>query len=138
MDWIIKMNDTIKYIEENLTYHISIEEVAEITDSSVYHFQRMFAVMTGVPISEYIRRRRMTLAVVDLKAGTKIIDVALKYDYHSPTAFNRAFQSVHGVAPSLVRHDGVALKSYSPLIFKWLFKVSRVWNIGLKKNLLSV
>ena len=118
MEWIIKMNDAIKYIEENLTYHISISEVAEITGSSVYHFQRMFAVMTGVPISEYIRRRRMTLAVADLKAGTKIIDVALKYDYHSPTAFNRAFQSIHGVAPSLVRHDGVALKSYSPLTFQ--------------------
>ena len=118
MDWIEKMNDAITYIETHLTSEIKTETIAHRANMSLYHFQRMFAVMSGVSLAEYIRRRRMTLAVADLKAGGKIIDVALKYHYHSPTAFNRAFQSVHMVAPSLVKHGGVTLKSYQRLHFK--------------------
>ena len=64
--------------------------------------------MANVPLSEYIRRRRMTLAAVDLQSGDKIVDVALKYGYSSPTAFNRAFQSIHGIAPSLAKESGVS------------------------------
>lgn len=123
MDWIEKMNAAILYIEQHITEALSTEELAKIADCSSYHFQRMFAYMTGVPLSEYIRRRRMTLAVGDLKSGDmKIIDVALKYGYSSPTAFNRAFQSVHGIAPSLVKLDGVSVKSYAPLSFQMVVK----------------
>lgn len=123
MDWIEKMNMAISYIEEHITEKLNTEEIAKIADCSIYHFQRIFACMTGIPLSEYIRRRRMSLAVADLKnKDAKIIDVALKYGYSSPTAFNRAFQSVHGIAPSLVKHDGVALKSYSPLTFQMIVK----------------
>ena len=123
MDWITNMNMAINYIEEHLTEKLNTEEVAKIANCSVYHFQRMFACMTGVPLSEYIRRRRMSLAVADLKSNdVKIIDVALKYGYNSPTAFNRAFQSVHGIAPSLVKHDGISVKSYPPLSFQMVVK----------------
>ncbi|MFV0392977.1 MAG: AraC family transcriptional regulator [Coprobacillaceae bacterium] len=123
MDWIEKMNMAIAYIEEHIIDTLNTKEIAEIADCSTYHFQRMFAYMTGVPLSEYIRRRRMSLAVADLKSNDmKIIDVALKYDYSSPTAFNRAFQSVHGVAPSLVKLDGVSVKSYPPLNFQMVVK----------------
>ena len=118
MDWIEKMIDAVTYIESHLMSDIKPETIAQNADMSLYHFQRMFAVMTGVSLSLYIRRRRMTLAVADLKAGEKILDVALKYQYLSPTAFNRAFQSVHLVAPSLVKHGGVTLKSYQRLHFQ--------------------
>lgn len=75
--------------------------------------------MAGIPLSEYIRRRKMSLAAVDLQGkNMKIIDVAGKYGYHSPTAFNRAFQSVHGVAPSAVKNEGVSIKSFPPITFK--------------------
>jgi len=74
--------------------------------------------MANISLSEYIRRRRMTLATIDLQSGEKIIDVALKYGYSSPTAFNRAFQSIQGIAPSLVKENGVSLKSYLPITFQ--------------------
>jgi len=123
MDWIEKMNMAVTYIEEHLTDKLNTEDIAKVADCSLYHFQRMFACMTGIPLSEYIRRRRMSLAVVDLKNDdVKIIDVALKYGYSSPTAFNRAFQSVHGVAPSLIKLDGVSVKSYPPLSFQIVVK----------------
>lgn len=123
MDWVDKMNAAIAYIEGNITKSLSTENIAEVVDCSAYHFQRMFAYMTGIPLSEYIRRRKMSLAVVDLKTeGTKIIDVALKYGYQSPTAFTRAFKSVHGIAPSLVKLEGVSVKSYPPLTFQMVIK----------------
>lgn len=73
--------------------------------------------MAGVPLSEYIRRRRMSLAAADLQSGERILDVAMKYGYSSPTAFNRAFQSIHGIAPSHAKDNGVQLKSFSPISF---------------------
>ena len=119
MDWIERMNSAINYIEEHITEELDFSKIAQIAYSSTYHFQRMFICMTGIPLSEYIRRRRMSLAVADLKNDrVKIIDIALKYGYSSPTAFNRAFQSVHGIAPSLVKLDGASVKSYPPVSFK--------------------
>ncbi len=119
MDWIERLNEAIRYMEEHLTEETDYGELARIAGCSAYHFQRMFAYMAGVPLSEYIRRRKMSLAAVDLQSGEeKIVDIAQKYGYSSPTAFNRAFQSVHGIAPSLVRNGGVSVKSFPPLVFK--------------------
>ena len=117
MEWIERLNNAIAYIEENLTETIDYEQLGRIACCSAYHFQRMFAYMAGVPLSEYIRRRRMSLAAVELQGGEKIIDVAGKFGYNSPTAFNRAFQAVHGVAPSAVKNKGVAVKSFPPISF---------------------
>ncbi|MDL2327392.1 AraC family transcriptional regulator [Ruminococcaceae bacterium OttesenSCG-928-A11] len=122
MEWITRLNKTINFIEEHLTDEIDYEELARIACCSSYHYQRMFGYMADVPLSEYIRRRRMSRAATDLQSGEKVADVSLKYGYSSPTAFNRAFQSIHGVAPSRVRDEGVLLKSYSPLSFKVVIK----------------
>ena len=79
--------------------------------------------MAGIPLSEYIRRRRMSLAAIDLQNGNeKIIDIGMKYGYASPTAFNRAFQSVHGIAPSIAKKGGTTIKSYPPISFKLTVK----------------
>jgi len=111
MEWIERLNDAISYIEEHLTEEIDMNQLGRIACCSSYHFQRMFTYMAGVPLSEYIRRRKMSLAAVDLQGrGMKIIDVAGKYGYSSPTAFNRAFQSVHGIAPSSLKKEGVSVK----------------------------
>ncbi|MCI9486530.1 MAG: AraC family transcriptional regulator [Lachnospiraceae bacterium] len=119
MEWIERLNDAVRYMEEHLTDEISYEQLGRIACCSSYHFQRMFAYMAGVPLSEYIRRRKMSLAAVDLKSGdAKVIDIAAKYGYRSPTAFNRAFQSVHGIAPSSVRNEGVSVKSFPPIAFQ--------------------
>lgn len=119
MEWIERLNQAVRYIEEHLAEDVEYEEAARVACCSVYHFQRMFSYLAGVPLSEYIRRRRMSMAAVDLQAeGAKVIDIALKYGYDSPTAFNRAFQGVHGVAPSQAKHAGAALKAYPPISFQ--------------------
>ena len=116
MEWITRLNGAINYIEEHLTDKVEYDELAKIACCSTYHLQRMFAYMADVPLSEYIRRRRMSRAAVDLQ-NNKIVDVALKYGYESPTAFNRAFQSVHGIAPSLIKSDGIQIRAFPPISF---------------------
>lgn len=123
MEWIERLNDSLRYIEEHLTDEIDYEQLGKIACCSAYHYQRMFAYMAGVSLSEYIRKRKMSLAAVDLQGGdAKVIDVALKFGYSSPTAFNRAFQSVHGIAPSALKSEGVSIKSFSPISFKIIVK----------------
>ena len=135
MEWIERLNKAINYIEEHITEEIDYEQLAKVACCSSYHFQRMFAYMANVPLSEYIRRRRMSLAAVDLQAADdKVIDIALKYGYSSPTAFNRAFQSVHGIAPSLVKKGGVSMKSYPPLSFKITIKGVEELNYRIEKK----
>ena len=122
MEWIDRLNESLWYIESHLKDEIDFAQLGQIACCSAYHYQRMFAYMAGISLSEYIRRRRMSLAAVDLQGGAKVVDIALKYGYNSPTAFNRAFQSVHGIAPSAVRGEGVSVKSYPPIAFKMTVK----------------
>lgn len=119
MDWLGQLNDALCYIEEHLAGEIDLNQVARLACCSGFHFQRMFSYMANVPLAEYIRRRRMTQAAFDLQnSDAKVIDLALRYGYESPTAFNRAFQSVHGISPSEARKSGVLLKAYQPISFK--------------------
>ncbi|MEA4988973.1 MAG: AraC family transcriptional regulator [Anaerovorax sp.] len=135
MEWIERLNGAVSYIEDHLTDHIDYEQAAKIACCSVYHFQRMFSYIADVPLSEYIRRRRMTMAAVDLQSGDdKVIDVATKYGYDSPTAFNRAFQSVHGVAPSQAKKEGVTLKAFPPISFKITIKGEVEMNYRIEKK----
>lgn len=119
MDWLGQLNDALRHIEDHLEEEIDLEQTAKIACCSAFHFQRMFSYMAGVPLAEYIRRRRMTKAAFDLQnTGDRVIDIALKYGYDSPTAFNRAFQGIHGVPPSAARQEGARLKAYHPISFK--------------------
>ncbi|MCK9302437.1 MAG: AraC family transcriptional regulator [Bacteroidales bacterium] len=115
--WIDRLNEAVAYIEAHLDDDISYEKAATIAGCSTYHFLRMFAYIADVPLSEYIRRRQLTKAAFDLRAGDKVLDVALRYGYGSPTAFNRAFRNLHGVTPSASRREGMALKAYFPITF---------------------
>lgn len=117
MDWISQLNDAMSYVEENLTKEITLTGAARRAACSAYHFQRMFPCMTGISFSEYVRRRRMTAAAMDLAEGAKVMDTAVRYGYDSPTAFNRAFQSVHGLPPSAARVRGAALRSFPRITF---------------------
>ena len=122
MDWLRQWNLALDYLEEHLDKEIDLEQVGRLACCSPYHFQRMFSYLGGVPLSEYVRRRRMTRAAVDLQNGDKVLQVAARYGYESPTAFNRAFQSVHGLPPSAARREGVKLKSYPRIRFKFVLK----------------
>ncbi len=135
MEWVDRLNLSMKYIEEHLADEIDYGQLGRIACCSAYHYQRMFTYMAGITLSEYIRRRRMSRAAVDLQSGgEKIVDVALKYGYSSPTAFNRAFQAFHGVAPSAVRNDGVAVKSFSPIVFSISVKGAGEMNYRIEKK----
>lgn len=119
MEWLRQISKAIDYIENNLTGEISYDEAAKIACCSTYYFQRMFSYISGVTLSDYIRRRRMTQAAFDIQSSeTKIIDIGTKYGYASPTSFNRAFQSVHGISPTAARAEGTLLQSYPPISFK--------------------
>jgi len=112
------MRNAIAYIEENLDGEIEYAKIAQIALCSQYHFQRMFAFLVGVPLSEYIRRRRLTLAAYDLQNGdSRIIDIAVKYGYGSSDAFSRAFQAIHNITPSKAKEKGVSLKAYPRVSF---------------------
>lgn len=118
MEWLKNLSKAIDYIESNLDGEISYEKAAKIACCSSYYFQRMFSYVAGIPLSEYIRRRRMTQAAFDLQSGdTKILDVALKYGYTSPTSFTRAFQNIHGIPPTVAKSQGSVLNAYSPIKF---------------------
>ncbi len=118
MEWLKQLSQAIDYIEANLDGDISYDEAAKIACCSTYYFQRMFSYVAGISISDYIRRRRMTKAAFELQVSkAKVIDIGSKYGYTSPTSFNRAFQRVHGVAPTAARLDGTSLNSYPPISF---------------------
>ncbi len=135
MEWIERLNGAINYIEEHLGEEINLNEASKIACCSKYHFQRMFAYMADIPLSEYMRRRRMSLAAVDLQSGdNKVIDVALKYGYDSPTAFNRAFKNIHGIAPSQAKEKGVVLKAFPPISFRITIKGDSEMNYRIEKK----
>lgn len=123
MDWLKRMNRALDYVENNLTNEIDMNVVAQMACCSSYNFQKMFSFVTEISLVEYIRRRRLTLAAFEIQnSNVKIIDVALKYGYESPVSFSRAFQALHGIAPSLARNDGVILKAYPRISFQIFIK----------------
>lgn len=146
MDTLRDMNAAIRYIEDHLTEDIDLKEVAKRGLCSEYHFQRMFSFLAGITLSEYIRRRRLTLAGFELESSSaRVIDVAVKYGYSSPDAFTRAFQGLHGITPSEAKNGGRQLKAYPRMTFQLSIKGGSEMNyrivekqafkiVGIKKR----
>lgn len=119
MDWIQGMQRAIDYVEAHISEEIDFTEVAKQSYSSSFHFQRVFGILCGFSLGDYIRMRRLSLAGEELSKGNaKIIDVALKYGYDTPESFSRAFTRFHGITPSEVKHGGNA-KFFAPLSVKF-------------------
>lgn len=119
-------NKAMAHIEQQLaegaahraTGEIDITALARTTLTSQYHFRRMFSVLAGMPVSEYIRRRRMTIAASPVLAGEEPLqDIAVRFGYASADAFSRAFRAVHGVGPAQARRSGAVLRSQPRLRF---------------------
>ena len=135
MDWFIGLQKAIDYIENNLTDTIDYEKVAAQSFSSSYHFQRVFSILCGFTIGEYIRNRRLSLAGTELATSdAKVIDVALKYGYESPDSFAKAFQKFHGILPSQARNDGSKLKSFSRLSIKVSLEGGSIMNYRIEEK----
>ncbi len=129
MDVLDSLNKALAYLEEHLTGDIDYTEIAKIAGCSEYHFKRMFSFLAGLSLSEYIRRRRLTLAALDLKdSNLRIIDVAVKYGYESADSFSRAFQSIHGILPSEARNGSSRLKAYPRMTFQLAIKGGGAMN----------
>ena len=123
MNALTQMNQAMRYIEENLIGEIDFAKMAHIACCSEYHFRRMFSFLAGMPLGEYIRRRRLALAAALLKSDDKkIIDLALQLGYESPDAFAKAFQAMHGVRPSQARKGDTMLKAFPPMTFQLTIK----------------
>ena len=123
MDSLNSMNNAMAYIEEHLTEDINYSKISKIAYCSEYHFKRMFSFLSGASLSEYIRRRKLTLAALDLKdRDLRIIDVAVKYGYNSADSFSRAFHSMHGILPSEARSENTQLKAYPRMTFQLSIK----------------
>jgi AraC-like DNA-binding protein len=118
MDWVKRINLVLDYIEQNLDGEIDDNKITSLFASSQGIFQRIFVNITDMTLSEYIRKRRLTRAVVDIKkTDAKIIDVAIKYGYNSAVAFSYAFKKFHGITPSDIRKSDIHPKSFRRFAF---------------------
>jgi AraC family transcriptional regulator len=118
MEWVDRINKVIDYLEENLGEPISEKAIEKIAACPYALLQGAFSQITGISLSEYVRRRKLTRAAYDiLNSGEKLIDIGLKYGYQSPDAFRVAFKCLHGIAPVEVRKNNVSLTYYCRLRF---------------------
>lgn len=119
MEWVERIHKAIDYIEEHLTEKLDAESIARKNYVSAFHFQRVFSIVAGVSLGEYIRNRRLSLAGEELSEGkAKVIDVALRYGYESPDSFSRAFYQFHAVTPTMAKRNKDKLKTFSKLSVK--------------------
>lgn len=123
MDWISGIQKAIDYIESHIEDELNYDDVANEAACSSFYFQRIFGILCGISLGEYIRNRRLTLAGSELiLTNNKIIDIALKYGYESPVSFTRAFSKYHGITPTQARKNGAKLKSFSRLSVQIIMK----------------
>lgn len=134
MDWITGIQRALDYTEAHLTDEVDYGAAAKAACSSSFHFQRMFAMLCGFTLGDYIRMRRLALAAEDL-TGTdaKVIDVALKYGYDTPESFSRAFARFHGVTPTQARRGG-QVKSFSRLSVKLTLSGGNTMDYRIEKK----
>ena len=126
MESINRLNQAIRYIEDNMRTGIDYNEISKITLSPISTFQRFFCLSTGMSLSEYIRRRKLSCAAFDLQnTSDKIIDIALNYGYDSADAFSVAFKRMYNITPLAARQDKVELQPFDRLYFDLSVKYIR-------------
>ena len=111
-------DDVIQYLEKSITdgSEIDYNEISKIAMSPAALFQRIFIFVSDISIADYVRKRRLTLAGYDLKnSDITVLDVAIKYGFHSHSAFSRAFKEHHGITPSEAKSDTAKLNNYLPI-----------------------
>ncbi|TVL91117.1 AraC family transcriptional regulator [Streptomyces sp. SAJ15] len=114
-----RLNQVMGRIEDNLDQSLDVAELARVAATSEYHLRRMFSALAGMPLSEYVRRRRLTVAGAEVLAGREpLLEIAVRYGYGSGEAFARAFRAVHGIGPGEARRTGAALVSQPRLTFR--------------------
>ena len=116
---ISALNRLVDLVEEHLTEELDVNGLANALGTTEYHLRRMFSSLAGMPLSEYVRRRRMTVAAADVVQGKDdLLSIAVRHGYGSTEAFGRAFRAVHGAGPGDVRRDGGPLRTQPQLRFR--------------------
>nr|WP_064094439.1 AraC family transcriptional regulator [Rossellomorea aquimaris] len=119
MEMLNKLNECIQYIEDHLDDTIDLDHLARMSYHSKFHFQRLFHMVTGYTVADYIRKRRLTLAAQQLtNSHVKVIDVAMQFGYETPESFSKAFRKAHGISPSQVKEYGSPLKAFPRISFQ--------------------
>ncbi|MCQ8828997.1 AraC family transcriptional regulator [Streptomyces malaysiensis] len=114
-----RLNEALDHIESRLDQRIEVADLARIAVTSEYHFRRLFSALAGISLSEYIRRRRLTVAGAEVLAGERtLLEIAVRYGYGSGEAFARAFRAMHGVGPGEARRAGAAVNSQPRMSFR--------------------
>lgn len=135
MDWVTGIQAAVDYVEDHITEELDYGEIAKQAACSPFYFQRIFGILCGIPLGEYIRSRRLTLAGSELSAGSgRVLDVALKYGYDSPESFARAFVRFHGITPSEAKKDGSKLKSFSRVSVQIILKGGSMMDYKIVKK----
>lgn len=129
------LNALVDAVEQDLSSDVDIAALASDHGTTEYHLRRMFVSLAGMPVSEYIRRRRMTLAAAELILGaTNLLDVAVKYGYGSTEAFGRAFRAVHGHSPAEVRDHGGPINTQPTIRFHLRVEGSTTMDVTIKEQ----
>ncbi|MER7745003.1 AraC family transcriptional regulator [Streptomyces bacillaris] len=128
-----RLNEAMEYIESHLGERIEVADLARTAMTSEYHFRRMFSALAGVPLAEYIRRRRMTVAGAEVLGhpDRTLLEVAVRYGYDTGEGFARAFRAVHGIGPGEARRTGAVLRSQQRLTFRLVVEGSSAMNYRL-------
>lgn len=135
MDWITGIQNALNYIEEHITEELDYEEIAKQAACSNFYFQRLFGILCGFSLGEYIRNRRLSIAGSELSIrNIKVIDAAIKYGYDSPESFTRAFVKFHGITPSQAKKDGSKLKNFSRISVQIILKGGSVMDYKIVKK----
>lgn len=115
---IAALNRLVELVEHRLDDELDVASLVTQLGTTEYHLRRMFSSLAGMPLSEYIRRRRMSVAAADIVGEDDLLTIAVRYGYGSTEAFGRAFRSVHGVSVGDVRRDGGPLRTQPQLRFR--------------------
>ncbi|GEK20560.1 AraC family transcriptional regulator [Cellulomonas xylanilytica] len=126
------LNRLVDLVEDNLTEELDVVRLAATLGTTEYHLRRMFSSLAGMPLSEYVRRRRMTVAATEVVTGSgDLLGIAVRYGYGSAEAFGRAFQSVHGISPGRARRDGGPFRAQPRLTFRLTVEGARPMDVRI-------
>lgn len=108
MEHLRQIQRAIDYIEDHLDEDLSTDSIAKVAGFSKWHFQMVFSSAVGDTLKEYVRKRKLTAAVIALGTTDKrILDIALDAGFESQEAFTRAFKQMFGKNPGECRRDGI-------------------------------
>lgn len=134
METVVNIQKAIDYIEDNILNEMKFDEIASQAYMSSHHFQRLFSMICSVPLGDYIRYRRLSLAAAEIKnSNVKIIDIALKYGYETPESFSRAFSRFHNITPMMARNHG-EVKTFAKITIKSILEGMNLMQEKIKER----